>query len=1477
MSVDIVSLVYKADATQLTSAEKAFDSLTAAVGRSEAADRRRATSTAAARQGYTTIADATRQAAVGTVQLTTAQGTAERSTRAMTAASKALRDQRMLEAAAMRELVTATKAYERDVAAAAKSALAAQVAADRESERSAQQAFTFRVRMAKQRAAEESAAAKVAIAAQNAADREVERSAQQLLQFRVRMANQRSAEEAAATKIAAVAQAAADRDAERSGQQLLAFRMRMAQQRAAEEAGAAKIASAAATAAAREQAAAVATLESRVDALKSSIDPTYAAQKRLNAEMQEATALYKLGAISASDYASAVARLDQRSAAAARGLNDMDAIHTRGAKSAKGYGFAIGNLGSQFADIGVSLASGQALWLVAIQQGSQIAGVFGMMAASAGGLRGALAGMAATLAPAVAAMAPFLIVAGAAAAAMALFHREVSKGIDEKALVAGLKLTEEQLKRVKDQTIGFGDTVKATFQVLGRYIMESPMGDALKALRKDVNAWLDDFASNSIREVAVVVGAFTGAYEGIKTIWKSLPAVMGDIMTSTANAVIIGIEYMVNKTIAAINGLIGAARTAAQIGLLGPAAQQLAGSVKDIKAVTLGRINNPNAGAASNAANNVGGAVERGFLKGRDGTVDALGQFSRDVSKQATKNFLEDVNKQAKDPNKTPKGPKGPGDPRDLSDEQSARLAQEIAQAQRDHLQAILAVTQDIHQRAAIERQILGFETAAKQAQYDGQIATLKDQITRKQIGEIKGKELLADLGQLKAQVGLTAIVQEIAVNNREMHDAAQQELDVRQAQQQSQIDIAKAQDSLLRSDYARAVAGTKTLKAEQDLAEDAIQQQLNKQVQLQLSDEQVQILEAQLAAMKATHAADLEIAKRSASVADAYNDLASAITSMSRAFKADDFAGALSGLSDSFKEISGLLGAGSGLGKFLGSASSSLGEFAGLAALSKSIFGSEFGVLGKLLSGKPSNKGAGYDLVSGQFSGDRRDSETEQAAKTAGDTIKDIEASLKAAGIAAGDTIRGLVIGSRDQSQIYTTGGKTITSAVGDPTAAVNAALGAMLDGATYVSDTQKKLVEDMRAAGKGFDDISAALQGYAQAQTFGQSLQDEILRLSKPQDYDTLQVNRAADAQAKAFQEAADAGYLTSEQLAGLNVDLEKLRGLQLDEVMKRYSDSVEAATRGNELLLQIRQGGVNDALSDLRDAYEAAAAPIRQTISEFESLADNLRQFNDASKLDALSPSGLRKEFDRVGALASQGDKASLQAFTSVASAYRDSIAKTAPDALTAAKENARIRRVTEDALKAAESQIDVAKLQLDALDKSVEQFGILNKTALRIEDAIKALLQAQALQRAAQFPTDANGLLQLGGAPSPTAAADQAWYDSLGDSGLLSLLGRPQGFAGGGMHSGGLRLVGEDGPELEATGPSRIWNAQDTARMIGGGGDNAATERQNALLAEQNALLRTLVANTGQTVKETRDAASVLKAAQSGAVTLKTEAA
>ena len=58
-------------------------------------------------------------------------------------------------------------------------------------------------------------------------------------------------------------------------------------------------------------------------------------------------------------------------------------------------------------------------------------------------------------------------------------------------------------------------------------------------------------------------------------------------------------------------------------------------------------------------------------------------------------------------------------------------------------------------------------------------------------------------------------------------------------------------------------------------------------------------------------------------------------------------------------------------------------------------------------------------------------------------------------------------------------------------------------------------------------------------------------------------------------------------------------------------------------------------------------------------------------------------------------------------------------------------------------------------------------------------------------------------------------------------IISLGGVPA-FAEGGMHSGGLRLVGENGPELEVTGPSRIFNASQTASMLSGNGNSELLE-------------------------------------------------
>ena len=62
--------------------------------------------------------------------------------------------------------------------------------------------------------------------------------------------------------------------------------------------------------------------------------------------------------------------------------------------------------------------------------------------------------------------------------------------------------------------------------------------------------------------------------------------------------------------------------------------------------------------------------------------------------------------------------------------------------------------------------------------------------------------------------------------------------------------------------------------------------------------------------------------------------------------------------------------------------------------------------------------------------------------------------------------------------------------------------------------------------------------------------------------------------------------------------------------------------------------------------------------------------------------------------------------------------------------------------------------------------------------------------------------------------------------------------PPGFASGGLHAGGWRIVGERGPELELTGPSRIISNADTKRMLGGmNGDMGMKLEQVRMAIEQ----------------------------------------
>lgn len=77
-------------------------------------------------------------------------------------------------------------------------------------------------------------------------------------------------------------------------------------------------------------------------------------------------------------------------------------------------------------------------------------------------------------------------------------------------------------------------------------------------------------------------------------------------------------------------------------------------------------------------------------------------------------------------------------------------------------------------------------------------------------------------------------------------------------------------------------------------------------------------------------------------------------------------------------------------------------------------------------------------------------------------------------------------------------------------------------------------------------------------------------------------------------------------------------------------------------------------------------------------------------------------------------------------------------------------------------------------------------------------------------------------------------------------LTSALGIKE-FASGGLHTGGLRIVGENGPELEATGPSRIYNSNQLGNMLNHG---ATADEVKALREELKVAMYQIAKNTGK---------------------------
>lgn len=1370
MTVDVATLVFEFKSDSAGQAEKAMDRLIAKGDQLDATAKKVRRATDSVNEAHRGAAGAAERAAQGATALAQAEGAAEKAARGAAQASAAVRAQRQLEARAMAELVQASKAYERDQVRAAK-ALDAQISSAMAGHDRLNGSLIRNVGVSR--------------AATQAGLNLSRQAADVGVQFAM---------------------------AAQSAHPLQMILMSITQQGP-------QIADALTTAKTQGVGfgAAMKSLGVMLGLVRTTLPPVIAAELELATAQQ---------AVAASALEAAVA---ERAKAA-------------------------GTAQAAAADEAAAVAA------AALAKANDAVAVSATRAAAA---------EATALTPLAVALGAVAAAAAVAFGGAALAARDLNK--ENRNLVDGLGLTQKQLDHLKDKGVNTAVTIGDVFKGTFNFIREA-IAPALAPVAKWFGDLFDAITSGAVKTVKVLVGGYVGAFEAIKQTWSLLPRAMSDIGIQTANALISATEWMVNKTIAGFNRLIEFANAgAAKVGL--------SNRLDTMSAVDFGRIKNWDAGAAAKAGETAGTAFRKGFEKGGQGVDSVLGKLSKSILDANAAR----VRKAAGDPGKTPKGA---ATPRDQSDERTAQIAAQVQQALQDELQARRAITRDATGRAEIERQIVAAALAEKQARIDQQIASIQDP-TNKSLDAAAKAELVARLRGVKLINDITASLQGRAIDEQLAGDMARDTLASEQASRENQIDLLAAQANLMQSAYARSRVEVEILEAQQQIERLKLEEVVASATS---TANEKAIAQARLQTLAKIQALQLAEAKQQTRLVNAIGEATDAVRGFKNAFRRHDWARVFDELQRTIETIQasfaanglsgglmtagsaaasliggkggrvasnalGIAGLGAGLGTLATGASlGSVGLVTGLtgsAALGGAV-GSGLAALGAVaapiaiaaaalyaaakifnLGGKPTNAGAGYDLRTGAISGNKRTSETEQAATSAGQAIQGIQDALKAAGIGITDAVTGLVIGTRDATQIYLQSGKMLTSAVGDSGAAVDTAMRALLSGATYVSEAQKKLVDSAVAAGKGFDEIANILAAYEGAQKISGALADQILQLTDPKAFDLKGVTDDIAAQRKAYQQLATDGYLTADQLMTINGQLATLEGLKLDEVLKRYADSVSSAADDNA-------AAIDKAGSDVLSAYDAFASAKKAEIDALRQSQEALKAFRKELDYGSLAGRGptaqlaaTRREFERLAAMDAKAPErvANLQ---SVSQAFIEASKAASPTELAFQRDIASVRRATEASEIAVGQQADIAQQQLDAATAQLTALGLINNSVLDLATTMKAYLALTGRGGAAandnvdyaKYLADNKDLGRYAASNGldPLAFAKQHYLGT----GQYEIAAGIRKFATGGTHPGGLRLVGEEGPELEATGPARIYSARDTARMISGGSDDLVEE-------------------------------------------------
>jgi len=353
--------------------------------------------------------------------------------------------------------------------------------------------------------------------------------------------------------------------------------------------------------------------------------------------------------------------------------------------------------------------------------------------------------------------------------------------------------------------------------------------------------------------------------------------------------------------------------------------------------------------------------------------------------------------------------------------------------------------------------------------------------------------------------------------------------------------------------------------------------------------------------------------------------------------------------------------------------------------------------------------------------------------------------------------------------------------------------------------------------------------------------------------------------------------------------------LRQIQAQEDLKKRIEETNAALLSN----------VNEAYEAVRNARSNEVSQLDSTVTRLRDYGRTLREFRDGLLLGSLSTltpgqrlEEARRQLDAVASKARTGDQNAQGQVQGLVSAFLEASATYNASGAGFTSDFAYTQQLLTDLSTSALAGADVAQLQLDAL-------GVLNQSVLTIPAALTGLAAAittaigaglnpgaasigalaggvtgeRIKTEAGSVYASASGASSLGntvytkngktftlqelqnelikaimgGATSQDFATASAITGINRADALAALAGtgyesRLPAFASGGMHNGGLRMVGERGWEIEATGPARIWNQQQISAAMSGMDTTALKAEIRELRGTVEQLGRALVAAT-----------------------------